>query len=128
MLTFVLRNTTRIKHFSFVPLVNQQQIIFRAAERPWAGWRGGSRFCYLCCSVSETVTGYIRRREARAGSCLLFLSHTHHSLILSCYRPIQEKSEDRGRALFSTSTVPRDLKEAPDTAGRARKGAKDRTY
>lgn len=37
MLTFVLAAAARIKHFSFVPLVNQWEIIFRAVERPWAG-------------------------------------------------------------------------------------------
>lgn len=71
---------TRIKHFSSATLVNQQQIIFRVAGRPWAGWlagwRGGARLRYLLCSVSVPLTGYIRRREARAGSCLLFLLHT----------------------------------------------------
>jgi len=42
MLAFVLANATRITHSSFVLLVNQQQMIFRAAERPWAGWLAGA--------------------------------------------------------------------------------------
>lgn len=35
-----------------------------------------SRLCYLHCSVSVLMTDYIRQREARAGSCFLFLTHT----------------------------------------------------
>lgn len=41
-----------------------------------AAWCGGARLRYLLCSVSVPLTGNIRRREARAGSCLLFLLHT----------------------------------------------------
>lgn len=36
MLAFVLAAAARMKHFSFVPLVNRQQIKFTAAERPWS--------------------------------------------------------------------------------------------
>lgn len=36
MLAFVFAAAARIKHSSFVPLVNRQQIKFTAAERPWS--------------------------------------------------------------------------------------------
>lgn len=70
MLAFVLANATRIKHFSFVPLVNQRQIIFRAAERPWAGWLARWRlsaplsalFC-LCASDRLHQTERSQSRE-----------------------------------------------------------------
>lgn len=87
------------------PLVNQQQIIFRAAERPWAGWlarRLSAPLSALFCLRATDRLHQTERSQSR-GAAFCF-SHTHHSRTLSYYRPIRENS--RGRQQSSPSNPP----------------------
>lgn len=119
MLAFVLANATRITHFSFVPLVNQQQIIFRAAERPWAGWlvrRLSAPLSALFCLRAPDRLHQTERSQSRE---LPSVSLTHITPGLYHITGQSKRTQRTAanavsvtRALVS-STALHDLKEAP---------------
>lgn len=107
-------NETFLLHSPCEPVANYTQGCRETLE-PREATPAAQPARYLLCSVSAPLTGYIKWREARAGSCLLFLSHTHHSKTLSYYKSIQENSPEVSsttRTLISSAAL-HDQKEVP---------------